>query len=164
MGRDLAGDGAPRRPGQDRLHRSSNFAGWHIAQANEAARRHDFLGLVAEQSLYNLNSRTVELEVLPACEAYGMGVIPWSPLGGGLLGGVLAKEGQGRRLFPPVSTIVEEKRATLEAYERLCADAGLEPGHVTLTWLLTRPAVTAPIIGPRTPEQLSDVPGYRTSP
>ena len=66
---------------------SSNFAGWHIAQANEAARSRHFLGLVSEQSLYNLAARTVELEVLPACRAYGVAVIPWSPLAGGMLGG-----------------------------------------------------------------------------
>src|SRR6478672_5796441 len=68
---------------------SSNFAAWHIVKANEAARRRHTLGLVSEQSLYNLNARMVELEVLPACADYGLGVIPWSPLGGGLLGGVL---------------------------------------------------------------------------
>ncbi len=67
---------------------SSNFAGWHIAQANEAAAKRNFLGLVSEQSLYNLASRTVELEVLPACRGYGVGVIPWSPLAGGMLGGM----------------------------------------------------------------------------
>ena len=69
---------------------SSNFAAWHIVKANEAAARRGSLGLVSEQSLYNLNARTVELEVLPACADYGIGVIPWSPLAGGLLGGVLA--------------------------------------------------------------------------
>ena len=76
---------------------SSNFAGWHIVQANEAAKRRGSLGLVSEQSLYNLNARTIELEVLPACEHYGVGMIPWSPLGGGLLGGVLADRAAGGR-------------------------------------------------------------------
>ena len=136
---------------------SSNFAGWHIAQANEAAKNRNFLGLVSEQSLYNLNSRTVELEVLPACENYGLGVIPWSPLSGGLLGGIVEKEKQGRRNFPPVSERLERNRDKIEAYEKLCADAGFAPGVLALAWLLTRPAVTAPIIGPRTPEQLTDV-------
>jgi aryl-alcohol dehydrogenase-like predicted oxidoreductase len=136
---------------------SSNFAGWHIARANEIATRRHFLGLVSEQSLYNLNARTVELEVLPACETYGLGVIPWSPLAGGLLGGIVDKEKQGRRNFPPVSERLERNRDKIEAYEKLCADAGLAPGIVALAWLLTRPAVTAPIIGPRTREQLADV-------
>src|SRR5262249_3834465 len=71
---------------------SSNFAGWHIAQAQEAAWRRNLSGLVSEQSLYNLFKREVELEVLPAAQHYGLGVIPWSPLHGGVLGGVLRKE------------------------------------------------------------------------
>jgi NDP-hexose 2,3-enoyl reductase len=74
---------------------SSNFAGWHIAQAQETASKRHFLGLVAEQSLYNLLARAVELEVLPAAQQYGLGVIPWSPLHGGLLGGALAKIASG---------------------------------------------------------------------
>ena len=78
--------------GQGDLRGSVNFAGWHIAQANEAAKHRHFMGLVSEQSLYNLNARMIELEVVPACRKYGLGIIPWSPLGGGLLGGVLQKE------------------------------------------------------------------------
>ncbi|WP_425567886.1 aldo/keto reductase [Nonomuraea dietziae] len=62
---------------------SSNYAGWHIAKAQESAARKGMLGLVSEQSHYNLLTRKVELEVLPACEDYGLGVIPWSPLAGG---------------------------------------------------------------------------------
>jgi aryl-alcohol dehydrogenase-like predicted oxidoreductase len=138
---------------------SSNFAGWHIARANEIAQRRHFLGLVSEQSLYNLIARTVELEVLPACEEYGLGVIPWSPLSGGLLGGIIEKEQMGRRNFPPVSERLEQRRGQIEQYEKLCAEIGQGPGIVALAWLLTRPAVTAPIIGPRTPEQLADVLG-----
>jgi aryl-alcohol dehydrogenase-like predicted oxidoreductase len=134
---------------------SSNFAGWHIAQASEAARARHFLGLVSEQSLYNLTARTVELEVLPAAEAYGLGVIPWSPLAGGLLGGVLAKEAGGsRRTMPDAQRRVDELRPQLERYEALCRDLGEEPAHVALAWLLANPVVTAPIVGPRTAEQL----------
>ena len=138
---------------------SSNFGGWHIAMANEAAKHRNFLGLVSEQSLYNLAVRSVELEVLPACEHYGLGVLPWSPLAGGLLGGVIGKELEGRRAFPPVSDRLEESRPQIEAYEKACTDAGLAPAVVGLAWLLTRPAVTAPIIGPRTMEQLEDALG-----
>jgi aryl-alcohol dehydrogenase-like predicted oxidoreductase len=134
---------------------SSNFAGWHIAQASEAARARHFLGLVSEQSLYNLTARTVELEVLPAAEAYGLGVIPWSPLAGGLLGGVLAKEAEGsRRQMPDQQRRIDELRPQLEEWEALCGDLGEEPADVALAWLLTNPVVTAPIIGPRTAEQL----------
>jgi aryl-alcohol dehydrogenase-like predicted oxidoreductase len=133
---------------------SSNFAGWHIARANEAARARHFLGLVSEQCLYNLVDRMSELEVLPACEGYGMGVIPWSPLAGGLLGGVLQKIERGRRASSSVQEDLEEHRDEVEAYEKLCADLGESPADVALAWLLANPAVTAPIIGPRTLEQL----------
>ena len=133
---------------------SSNFAGWHIVKANEAAARRGSLGLVSEQSLYNLNARTVELEVLPACVDYGVGVIPWSPLGGGILGGALRMVTEGRRGAGRLQRQVEANRAQLEAWETLCADLGHQPADVALAWLLTNPAVTAPIIGPRTVEQL----------
>ncbi|MET0919698.1 MAG: aldo/keto reductase [Acidimicrobiia bacterium] len=133
---------------------SSNFAGWHVVKANEVAKRRGSLGLVSEQSLYNLNARTVELEVLPACRDYGVGVMPWSPLGGGLLGGALRKVTEGRRGADRIQQRVEEQRSTLEAWEKLCAEMGEQPADVALAWLLANPAVTAPIIGPRTMEQL----------
>lgn len=129
---------------------SSNFAGWHIAKANEAAKSRNFLGLVSEQSLYNLNARTVELEVIPACEDYGLGLIPWSPLGGGLLGGILQKPVDGRR----AGMDIEQHRPKLEKWEALCAELGEKPADVALAWLLNNKIVTAPIIGPRTVEQL----------
>jgi NDP-hexose C3-ketoreductase / dTDP-4-oxo-2-deoxy-alpha-D-pentos-2-ene 2,3-reductase len=134
---------------------SSNFPGWGIARANEIAARRHFLGLVSEQSLYNLNARMVELEVLPACREYGVGVIPWSPLGGGLLGGALPKAGEGRRASERMQKSIEQNRAKLEAWERLCAELGEQPANVALAWLLRQPAVTAPIIGPRTVDQLN---------
>ncbi len=133
---------------------SSNFAGWHIVKANEAAKRRGSLGLVSEQSLYNLNARMVELEVLPACVDYGVGVIPWSPLGGGILGGALQKVTEGRRGAERMQRAVEKNRSKLEAWEKLCAEIGSQPADVALAWLLHNPAVTAPIIGPRTMEQL----------
>ncbi len=132
---------------------SSNFAGWHIAQAQEAARARHFMGLVSEQSVYNLTNRTVELEVLPAAQAYGLGVIPWSPLAGGLLGGV-QKASEGRRASEGVQKSIEKHRAQLQAYEALCRDLGETPADVALAWLLHNPAVTGPIIGPRTLAQL----------
>jgi aryl-alcohol dehydrogenase-like predicted oxidoreductase len=134
---------------------SSNFAGWHIAQAQAAAEKRHFVGLVSEQSIYNLMTRQVELEVLPACQHYGLGVIPWSPLHGGLLGGVLRKERSGhRRLSEQSTTRLEANRAAVEEYEDYCAELGEEPADVALAWLLAQPAVTAPIIGPRTIEHL----------
>ncbi len=135
---------------------SSNFAGWHIARANETARARHFMGLVSEQSLYNLAARTIELEVIPASLEYGLGIIPWSPLAGGLLGGILKKVEQGRRASEGVQKRIEEIRPQLEAWEAFCAEMGEEPAAVALAWLLHQPAVTAPIIGPRTMDQLTE--------
>lgn len=132
---------------------SSNFAGWNIAQANEIAKQRHFFGLVSEQSLYNLNARTIELEVIPACKQYGMGLIPWSPLAGGLLGGVLAKQNQGRRAGEGVQKALDKHHARIDAYEELCRGLNENPADVALAWLLKNPVVTAPIIGPRTVEQ-----------
>jgi aryl-alcohol dehydrogenase-like predicted oxidoreductase len=133
---------------------SSNFAGWHIARARETATARGFGGLVSEQSLYNLVTRAIELEVLPAAIAYGVGVIPWSPLSGGLLGGVLKSEREGRRrLAGTAKALVESHREQIEAYESLCDKLGEAPANVALAWLLHQDGVTAPIIGPRTLEQ-----------
>ncbi len=134
---------------------SSNFAGWHLAQAQEMAKQRHFLGLVAEQSLYNLNDRMIELEVIPACEAYGIGLIPWSPVARGLLAGALQPTTTGRRADEDLQKTIEKYRPRLEAYEQLCQEAGEEPAHIALAWLLQQPAVTAPIIGPRTLDQLN---------
>jgi aryl-alcohol dehydrogenase-like predicted oxidoreductase len=134
---------------------SSNFAGWHLAQAQELARSRHFVGLVSEQSLYNLNERTIELEVIPACEAYGIGLIPWSPLARGLLAGALEPAKVGRRADKDVKQDIEKHRPKLEAYEALCTELGERPADVALTWLLHQKAVTSPIIGPRTMEQLN---------
>ncbi|ROO88333.1 aryl-alcohol dehydrogenase-like predicted oxidoreductase [Actinocorallia herbida] len=138
---------------------SSNFPGWSIARANETAARRGSLGLVSEQCHYNLIERRAEMEVIPAAEAYGLGVIPWSPLAGGLLGGVLRKQREGggsRSQTGRSATYLENdrRRAKIEKYEDLCAARDLEPGEVGLAWLLTRPGVTGPIVGPRTIDQL----------
>jgi NDP-hexose 2,3-enoyl reductase len=136
---------------------SSNFAGWHLAAAQEAARSRHFLGLVAEQCIYNLLTRHVELEVIPAAQHYGLGIIPWSPLHGGLLSGALRKirEGSATRANEGRSAEgLAEHRSTIEAYEKLCESLDADPADVALAWLLSRPGVTAPIIGPRTVEQL----------
>ncbi|MFC5260945.1 aldo/keto reductase [Kribbella qitaiheensis] len=164
---------------------SSNFAGWHIAQAQATAEKRNYTGLVSEQSIYNLIVRDVEREVLPAAQEYGLGVIPWSPLQGGLLGGVLRKENEGvRRLEGRAKETVEKLRPQIEQYEAFADDLGHAPGDVALAWLLHQPAVTGPIVGPRTMEQLESAvravdvklddkalarldeifPGYKTAP
>jgi aryl-alcohol dehydrogenase-like predicted oxidoreductase len=132
---------------------TSNFAGWHIARACETARARHFLGPVSEQSLYNLLERTVELEVAPACEAYGLGLLPWSPLSGGILAGM--DERGDRRAAEDVRERARQHEGQLEAFRGLCRELGEEPPAVALAWLLTRPAVCAPIVGPRTLAQLA---------
>jgi aryl-alcohol dehydrogenase-like predicted oxidoreductase len=133
---------------------SSNFAGWHIAKANEAAKRRNFFGLVSEQSIYHLLNRNIELEVIPACEDYGLGLIPWSPLAGGLLAGK-PKDGQGRRSEKGQQEGFEKNADGLAKWEALCKQLGEEPADVAIAWQLHQPVVTAPIIGPRTMEQLN---------
>jgi aryl-alcohol dehydrogenase-like predicted oxidoreductase len=174
-----------RRQGKILYVGSSNFAGWHIAQAQEAARARHFLGLVSEQSKYSLVTRDIEREVLPAARQYGVGLMIWSPLARGLLGGILALEKQGglhgNRVAPEA---LEKYRPQLQRYESLCAELGAPPAHVALAWLLSRPGVTCPVIGPVSVDQLDDIvrcldvrlddealarldeifPGYKTAP
>ncbi|MFD6417299.1 aldo/keto reductase [Streptomyces sp. NPDC060194] len=138
---------------------SSNFPGYKIAQANETAARHGRVGLVSEQCIYNLVERRAEMEVVPAAREYGLGVIPWSPLHGGLLGGALRKEREGSTGRSASGRTAEALadpalRSKVEAYEELVAKHGLEPGEVGLAWLLAQPGVTGPIVGPRTRDQL----------
>ncbi|GAB3914375.1 oxidoreductase [Microlunatus endophyticus] len=164
---------------------SSNFSGWHIAQAQAAAAQRNFLGLVSEQSFYNLMTRDIEREVIPAAQHYGLGIIPWSPLLGGLLGGVVKKEREGvRRYEGRAKEALEANRDALTDYENLADELGVEPGDLGLAWLLHRPGITAPIIGPRTADQFDSAvravelrleqgvldrldeifPGYKTAP
>ena len=134
---------------------SSNFAAWNIVQANEAARARHFMGLVCEQSLYNLKDRMIELEVVPACREYGLGLIPWSPLAGGILGGSVSGAKTGRRADKDKQEVARKHAKQLTSYERFCKALGEKPVDVALGWLLSNPMVTAPIIGPRTMEQLT---------
>jgi len=163
---------------------SSNFGGWHIAQVQEEAKARNFMGLISEQSIYNLVTRDIEREVIPAALNYGLGIMPWSPLHGGLLGGILKKQDSKRRLEGRSKEFFDAKRPQIEKYEAFCESLGHEPADVALAWLLAQPAVAAPIIGPRTQDQLvrslkalevtlsaADLatldeifPGYKTSP
>jgi aryl-alcohol dehydrogenase-like predicted oxidoreductase len=164
---------------------SSNFAGWHIAQAQEAARSRHFTGLVSEQSIYNLLQRDIEREVIPAAQHYGLGIIPWSPLQGGALAGVIAKQADAsRRSTGRAAEALDANRSQLEAYEDFARELGVAPAELGLAWLLHQPAVTGPIVGPRTGAQLTSAiaaldvklddaalarldeifPGYKTAP
>jgi len=135
---------------------SSNFAAWNIVQANAMAANRNFLGLVSEQSIYSLRNRWIEMEVIPACRELGLGLIPWSPLAGGMLAGILDKPATGRRARPQLQEAAEGLRPQLEAYEALCRELGRNPADVALAWTLANPVVTAPIIGPRTIAQLDE--------
>ena len=135
---------------------SSNFAAWNIAQANSIAKNRHFLGLVSEQSIYNLRNRHIELEVIPACKAFGLGLIPWSPLGGGILCGVLDGVTTGRRTREALQASVQKLKPQIEEYENLCKEIGQKPADVALAWVLSNPIVTSPIVGPRTIEQLEE--------
>jgi aryl-alcohol dehydrogenase-like predicted oxidoreductase len=135
---------------------SSNFAGWHIARFNEIAKHRHFVGLVSEQCKYSLLDRMVELDVLPACEHYGLGVIPWSPLSGGLLGGVLQGPKEGRRAGILEKDHFKKNRDKIERWEALCKELEELPAVVALAWTLHNKTVTAPIIGPRTGQQLEE--------
>jgi aryl-alcohol dehydrogenase-like predicted oxidoreductase len=134
---------------------SSNFAGWHLMQAQAEAKQRKLLGLVSEQHKYSLLCRLPELEVLPAAQALGIGVIAWSPLDGGLLGGnALNPAAASRSARDPKR--VERHRAQLEAFAAFCRELGESEANVALAWTLKHPAMTAPIIGPRTLGQLQD--------
>jgi len=135
---------------------SSNFAAWNLAEAFYKAKERNFLGIVSEQSIYNLRNRHIELEVIPACKAFGIGLIPWSPLGGGILCGILEGVKEGRRMREPLQKSVEKLRPQIEAYEKLCKEIERRPADVALAWVLSNPVVTSPIIGPRTAEQLEE--------
>jgi aryl-alcohol dehydrogenase-like predicted oxidoreductase len=132
---------------------SSNFAAWDVALAQSAASARHFMGLVSEQSIYNLATRTVELEVIPALRALGIGLIPYSPLAAGLLAGALEAETAGR---PPreLQPSVTQHREQLEAYEALCRELSATPAHLALAWLLANPVVSTAIVGPETPDEL----------
>jgi aryl-alcohol dehydrogenase-like predicted oxidoreductase len=133
---------------------SSNFPGWAIARFNEKALASHRLGLVCEQSLYNLVERRAELEVLPACQAYGVGVIAWSPLAGGLLAGA-SGETSGRRAGAQARDAAQLNAPGLAAFTAFCAELGQAPGVVAIAWLLHQPGITSAIVGPRRRDQFA---------
>ncbi len=132
---------------------SSHLAGWHLATFNQEASKHDLPGFVSEECAYSLLRRSFELEVLPACRAFGMAVITSSPLADGLLDGVL-NASPGRPVDPDMRRAVAALRPQLQAWEALCHDVGHAPAAVALAWLLHNPRVTASLIGPRTLAEL----------
>ncbi|MFG2895038.1 aldo/keto reductase [Streptomyces sp. NPDC048248] len=148
--------------GKVRYVGSSNFAGWHLAEAQEAAVRRNFLGIVSEQSVYNMVTRYVELELIPAAQRYGVAVLAWSPLHGGLLSGALRKLEEGTAVKTAqgrAMQALEAHRDAVAGYEKLCAGIGADPAEVGMAWVMSRPGVTAPVIGPRSIGQLESALG-----
>lgn len=137
---------------------SSNFAGWKIAQASEKAIARHGLGLVSEQSLYNQIEGRAELKVIPAAHEYGLGVITWSPLAGGVLAGV-PSDGGGRRQAADIQSALAASADQLARFARLCAGLGETPSCVALAWVLHQPGIVATIVGPRNLEQLRSIAG-----
>ena len=134
---------------------SSNFAAWHIVQAQCAAKARNFMGLVSEQSRYNLAVRAIEREVLPACRAYGLSVMAYSPLRSGILAGGVENASEGRRASEGGQKLYAQHKKQIKAYEALCAKIGHAPAAVAHAWLLAQPGVI-PILGMRTVAQLED--------
>ncbi len=136
---------------------SSNFAAWNIVEANYKAKEKGLFGLVSEQSIYSLLNRHIELEVIPACKAQGVSIIPWSPLGGGILGGIIKKQFSGRTRRGELDNKVQKMKNQLESYEKLCEDLEETPANVALAWMLKNETIASPIIGPRTIEQVREI-------
>jgi aryl-alcohol dehydrogenase-like predicted oxidoreductase len=134
---------------------SSNFAGWHLMKAQAAAKARNFMGLVCEQHKFSLLNRLPELEVLPAAKDLGLGVVAWSPLAGGMLGGNALKPSITARTGQQAA-LIEKHRTQLEEYSTFCKELGEKEANVGLAWILANPDLTAPIIGPRTVDQLHD--------
>jgi aryl-alcohol dehydrogenase-like predicted oxidoreductase len=146
-----------RTAGKIRYAGTSNFAAWQIVAGQEAARARHLLGFVADQSIYNLMERTAELELLPACRSYGIGVMPYSPLNSGLLGGILTKgETAARSASSRATAQLESRHDQISAFEDFCKQLGSSPAVVAQAWLCHQPGVAAPIIGARTVEHVTD--------
>ncbi|MDF2722239.1 MAG: aldo/keto reductase [Paenibacillus sp.] len=138
----------------------SNWAAWQIAKASGISEKEGFARFECIQPMYNLVKRQAEVELLPMAQSEQIGVISYSPLGGGLLSG---KYGVGRK--PESGRLVEQKMYTLryadegnfevaERFTAYAADKGYHPATLAVAWTMAHPAVTAPIIGARSLEQL----------
>jgi len=137
---------------------SSNFAGWDLAKAQSVASNRKFMGIVSEQHKYSLSCRLPELEVLPSAKDHGIGIIPWSPLDGGLLGGNAFNANKKSRTAEGMSiSKIKLLKKNIENYYAFCEELGESPADVAIAWLLHNDAVTAPIIGPRNMEQLTGI-------
>ncbi|MDQ1462973.1 MAG: hypothetical protein QOI08_4457 [Actinomycetota bacterium] len=154
------------RAGKVRYIGASNFTGWQLATANGLAAQHAWEPFVSYQGNYSLVGRELEREVLPYCTYAGLGMLPYGPLGGGLLTGKyhrgeqpedgtrasgvgLIAEGMNRRM-------TDQAFATADVVREIAAESGRTPAQVALNWVTNRPEVTSSLVGARTVEQLDD--------
>jgi aryl-alcohol dehydrogenase-like predicted oxidoreductase len=149
------------RAGKARYIGASSMFAWQFAQAQYTARMRGWTEFVAMQNHYNLIYREEEREMLPLCRQMGVGVIPWSPLARGLLAGNRTRDGQRRteraRTDAFADTLYDENDfAVVDATAEVAAERELPPAQVALAWLLSRPGVTAPIVGATRPEHIDD--------
>jgi aryl-alcohol dehydrogenase-like predicted oxidoreductase len=153
--------------GKVRAIGSSTFPAEEIVEAQWAAERRGFERFRCEQPPYSLFTRGIEANVLPTCQRHGMGVITWSPLGGGWLTGRYRRgveidmtRGRASRIparFDPTLPENQRKLDLVEELEAVASDAGVPLAHLAIAFVITHPAVTSAIIGPRTMEQLEDL-------
>ena len=155
--------------GKVRYLGASNLTGWQLQKSVEVARANGLHGYSALQPLYNLLDRETEWELIPVCRNEGLGLMPWSPLRGGWLSGRFRRGMDA----PPAGSVIAEATAkglpqgwsgyanertwdVLDVLHAVAAEVGRSAAQVALRWLLQMPGVTAPIIGPRTPEHALD--------
>ena len=131
---------------------TSNFPAWQLARYQGEAKMRNFIGTVVEQDKYNLMERRPEMELLPAVEGLGLGFTPWSPMNGGLLAGEAGRNDPLKR-----GGLNAQTTKQIEAYSKLCKEAGIKEAHMALAWLLADERVTAPMVGSGSLEQLEDV-------
>ena len=149
------------RQGKVRYIGTSTFGAWQLVESLWAAKELGLNRFICEQPPYNLLDRRIERELLPCCRTYGIGVIPWAPIAGGLLTGkyrLNQPRPQGARYEKGAFANRDNDRALakVEEYLHYCEGRQVAPAHFALAWCLAQTGVTSPIIGPRTMEQMED--------
>jgi aryl-alcohol dehydrogenase-like predicted oxidoreductase len=134
---------------------SSNFAGRDLTRAQSAAQERHYMGLVSEQHGYNLLNRFPETDTLPTARELGIGITIWSPLARGLLAVDVSKPSI-RPLTVDAQMLLENHRSQMEQFSALCRELGEQEANISLAWLLANPAVTAPVIGPSSVQELEE--------
>jgi aryl-alcohol dehydrogenase-like predicted oxidoreductase len=158
------------RAGKVRALGASNFPAWLLAWAVALQDRNGWSPFVSLQAQYSLVERSIEVEALPFCRAAGLGVLPWGPLGAGFLTGRYRREEampEGSRMAgagddweeAPARRAIERNFRVIDAAEAIAAERGATVAQVAIAWLRDVEGVTAPIVGPRTYEQLEDLLG-----